>query len=71
MLCVKFTVGVLFILRRSYNGHAIRPDGAIVDIGIFTDMAEANRKYKAAEYIVVIDGQIIHFASDAVVWLEL
>lgn len=68
---VKLSMGQLYMFRRVYYGKTMRYDGETVDLGTLTDINEVRRKGKTMEYIVVVDGKIIHFAPDAEVWLEL
>jgi hypothetical protein len=63
----KIAIEGLFIARHGYYGKAIRYEPDAADIGTFTAMTEG----KAKSYVVVVDGNIIHFARDAYVWVEL
>lgn len=64
----KYTVKNLYEMRYIHTNKTLRNDGEIVDLGKFTDIAPGRNQFV---YTVVIDGKIINYAADAVVWVEL
>lgn len=65
----KTSVEGLWMVRHQHWGKTIRYDGSNEDIGTMTAMAEG--RGRGGSYIVVVDGNIIHFTPDATIWVEL